>query len=105
MYCYKTFCENKEILLPTQKGRSRLAPFEIVYVEPRELGPRFHLTNRPIETSAKFSDLIAMLPERNFTLCHRTILVNFAFVKHLRSHEIELADGRTFPVSKIAPLI
>ena len=43
---------------------------------------------------------MVILPERNFTLCHRTILVNLAFIRHLRSCEIELADGRTLPVSK-----
>ena len=100
LYCYKTFCEKKEILLPTEKGLSRLSPSSIIYAEPWERGSRIQLTSGPIETSAKFSDLAAILPERNFTLCHRTILVNLAFVKHLRSNEIELADGRTLPVSK-----
>ena len=100
LYCYKAFFENKELLLPTEKGQSKLAPSDIIYAEPWERGVRLHLTNGPIETSAKFSDLTAILPERSFTLCHRTILVNLAFVKHLRSNEIELADGRTLPVSK-----
>ena len=100
LYCYKTFCEKKEILLPTEKGQSKLAPSEIIYVEPWERGSRLQLTSGPIETSAKFSDLMAILPERSFTLCHRTILVNLAFVKHFRFHEIELADGKTLPVSK-----
>ncbi|MDE7245497.1 MAG: LytTR family transcriptional regulator DNA-binding domain-containing protein, partial [Oscillospiraceae bacterium] len=84
----------------TEKGQSKLAPSEIIYVEPWGRGVRLHLTGGPIETTAKFSDLAALLPERSFTLCHRTILVNLAFVKHLRPHEIELADGRTLPVSK-----
>lgn len=100
LYCYKTFCEKKEILLPTEKGQSKLSPSDIIYVEPWARGSRLQLISGPIETSAKFSDLTAILPERSFTLCHRTILVNLAFVKHLRSYEIELADGRTFPVSK-----
>lgn len=100
LYCYKTFCEKKEIMLPTKKGQSKLALSEIIYVEPWERGSRLQLTSGPIETPAKFSDLMAILPERNFTLCHRTILVNLAFVKHFRFHEIELADGKTLPVSK-----
>lgn len=100
LYCYKTFCEKKEILLLTEKGQSKLSPASIVYVEPWERGSRLQLTSGPIETTAKFSDLTAILPERSFALCHRTILVNLAFVKHLRSYEIELADGRTLPVSK-----
>ena len=36
LYCYKTFCENRDILLPTEKGRSRLSPSSIIYAEPWE---------------------------------------------------------------------
>ena len=100
LYCYKTFCEKKEILLPTEKGQSKLAPSDIIYVESWERGSRLQLTSGPIETSVRISERASMLPERSFTLCHRTILVNLAFIKHLRSYEIELADGRTLPVSK-----
>ncbi len=100
LYCYKTFCEKREILLPTEKGQSKLSPSDIIYAESWERGSRLQLTGGPIETPAKLSELAAMLPERSFTLCHRTILVNLAFVKHLRSREIELADGKTIPVSK-----
>ena len=100
LYCYKTFCEKKEILLPTEKGQSRLAPSSIIYVEPWERGSRLQLTSGPLETSVRISELAAMLPERSFTFCHRTILVNLAFIKHLRSCEIELADGRILPVSR-----
>ncbi len=98
LYCYKTFCEKKEILLPTEKGQSKLAPSGIIYVESWERGSRLQLTSGPIETSVKISELAAMLPERSFTFCHRTILVNLAFIKHLRSCEIELAG--ILPVSK-----
>lgn len=100
LYCYKTFCEKKEILLPTEKGQSKMAPSSIIYVEPWERGSRLQLTSGPIETSARISELASMLPERCFIFCHRTILVNLAFIKHLRSCEIELADGRILPVSK-----
>lgn len=100
LYCYKTFCEGKEILLLSEKGQSRLAPSDIIYVESWERGTRLQLTSGPVKSSTKISDLAAMLPERSFTFCHRTILVNLAFVRHLRSHEIELADGRMLPVSK-----
>ena len=41
-----------------------------------------------------------MLPERSFTFCHWTALVNLTFVKYLRSHEIELAGGEILPAGK-----
>lgn len=105
LYCYKTFCEKKEILLPTEKGQSKLAPSSILYVESWERGARLQLTGGPIETSVRISELASMLPERSFIFCHRTILVNLAFIKHLRSCEIELADGRILPSASIASLI
>lgn len=100
LYCYKTFCENREILLPTEKGQSKLSPADIIYAESWERGARLHLGSGPIETPVRISELAAMLPERSFTFCHRTVLVNLSFIKHLRSHEIELAGGETLPVSK-----
>ena len=100
LYCYKTFCEKKEILIPTEKGQSKLSPSDIIYAESWERGARLQFTSGPIETPVKLSELAAMLPERSFTFCHRTILVNLAFVKHLRFREIELADGKMLPVSK-----
>lgn len=100
LYCCKTFRESRGILLPTEKGQSKLAPADIIYAEPWERGSKLQLISGAIRTSTKFSDLMELLPERRFTLCHRTILVNLAFVRHLRPHEIELADGRILPVSK-----
>ena len=100
LHCCRALHEGRGILLPTEKGQSRLAPADIIYAEPWERGSKLQLVSGSIRTSAKFSDLMELLPERSFTLCHRTILVNLAFVKHLRSHEIELADGRVLPVSK-----
>ena len=69
-------------------------------MESWERGARLRLVNGPVETTARISELAALLPERHFTFCHRTILVNLAFVKHLRPREIELAGGETLPVSK-----
>lgn len=100
LYCNKTFCEKKEFLLPTAKGQSKLSPAEVLYAEPWDRGSKLHLTSGPVESTLKFSELAEILPERSFTLCHRTILVNLAFIKHLRTGEIELADGSTLPVSK-----
>ena len=100
LYCYQSFCQKRELLLPTEKGQSRISPGDIVYVESWERGARLRLVNGPVETTARISELAALLPERHFTFCHRTILVNLAFVKHLRPREIELAGGETLPVSK-----
>lgn len=100
LYCYKTCCENREILLPTEKGQSKLLFSDIAYVESWGRGSRIQFTDGSIKTPMRISEMAAMLPERSFTFCHRIILVNLAFIKHLRSREIELAGGETLPVSK-----
>lgn len=100
LYCYRAFCEETELLLPTEKGQSRIFPGDIMYVEPWERGARLKLANGFVETTDRISKLAELLPERNFTFCHRTILVNLAYIKHLRPREIELTSGETLPVSK-----
>lgn len=100
LHCYRIHCGQAEFLLSTEMGQSRIQPADIVYAESWKRGSRLKLVNGSTETTARISELAAALPERNFTFCHRTILVNLAFVKHLRSQEIELKDGSILPVSK-----
>lgn len=100
LYCYQTACAGREIFISTEKGQSRLAPADILYVESWERGSRLQLTSGPIVTSERLSEMAERLPQRSFTFCHRTVLVNLAYVRHLRPREIELSDGSTLPVSK-----
>ncbi|MCI8539386.1 MAG: hypothetical protein HFF18_12140 [Oscillospiraceae bacterium] len=55
--CRKTFCEKKEILLPTTKGQRRIPLSDILYVEAMERVTKLALTDRLEEVSMKFSDL------------------------------------------------
>ena len=48
----------------------------------------------------KFSDLAAMLPERQFVLSHRSYLVNLEHVRYVRNRELELTTGAVLPVSR-----
>lgn len=100
MYCYKTFCEKKEILLPTTKGQRRISLSGILYAEAMERVTKLALTDRLEELNIKFSDLSALLPERQFVLCHRSYLVNLDYVGYIRSRELELTTGEVLPVSK-----
>lgn len=100
LFCCRKQFEKKEILLPTASGHSKIPPSDIVYAETWERGVRLTLQEGRIETSAKISELAAMLPERQFVFCHRTILVNLAFVQSVRYCELELKNGDTLPVSK-----
>lgn len=100
LYCYKTFCEEKEILLPTAKGQRRIPLSDILYVEAMERVTKLALTDRLEEVTLKFSDLSALLPERQFQLCHRSYLVNLEHIAYIRSRDLELTTGEVLPVSR-----
>lgn len=100
VYCCRNCRQKKEILLPTAKGRSRISLLDIIYAETWDRGVRLTLPEGRVETSLKISELTAMLPEGQFVFCHRTVLVNLAFVHHLRCRELELKSGEVLPVSK-----
>ena len=72
----------------------------MIYAETWERGVRLTLKDGQEETGLKISELAAMLPERQFVFCHRTILVNLAFIQSIRYCELELKSGATLPVSK-----
>lgn len=100
LFCYRTRLTQKEILLPTASGQSRILPSDLIYAETWERGVRLILEGGQTETAMKISELAAMLPERQFAFCHRTILVNLAFIQSIRYCELELKSGVTLPVSK-----
>lgn len=100
MFCYHTRLEQKEILLPTAGGQCRILPSDVIYAETWERGVRLILKDGQRETGMKISELAAMLPERQFVFCHRTILVNLDFVQSIRYCELELKSGDTLPISK-----
>ena len=100
LYCYKTFCEKKEILLPTTKGQCRIPLSDILYVEAMERVTKLALRDRLEEVGMKFSDMTALLPERHFVLCHRSYLVNLEHIAYIRSRDLELTTGEVLPVSR-----
>ena len=100
LYCCKTFCEKKEILLPTSKGQRGISLSKILYAEAMERVTKLALTDRLEEVSMKFSNLSALLPERQFALCHRSYLVNLDYVAYIRGQELELTTGEVLPVSR-----
>ena len=100
LYCYKTFCEKKEILLPTTRGQRRIPLANILYAEAMERVTKLVLTDRLEEVTLKFSDLLELLPERQFQPCHRSYLVNLEHIAYIRSRDLELTTGDVLPVSR-----
>lgn len=100
LYCCRTKFIQKEIILPTAEGRRRVSTSDILYAESWNRGTRLFLTDGECRSNVKISELGKMLPEEMFALCHRTLLVNLAFIRSIRYCELTLKNGQVLPVSK-----
>ncbi len=99
LFCYENQIK-KEILLPTQNGQYKISLSDIVYAEAQGRGVKIILLNGQLEVKLKISELETMLPDQRFILCHRSYIVNLAFVQYIHYYEIKLQDGQTIPISK-----
>lgn len=77
----------------------RIAPHEVRYIESDRRKVRIHERTRTIETYARISELEAKLPDQ-FARCHKSFLVNLAYVAEFTGRELVLADGARLPVSQ-----
>lgn len=100
LYCCRSRTQRKEIALSTARGVRRIQTSDIIYVETWGRGVRVTLTDGQEEVGLKISQMEAMLPAEQFFLCHRTVLVNLAYVQYIRYCELELKTGAVLPVSK-----
>ena len=100
LHCCAAYLQPREIVLPTSEGQSKVNVRAIVYVEPWDRGVRLHFAHKKVEVRMSISQVAALLPEHQFAYCHRTLLVNLAYVRHLRYCELELKSGERLPISK-----
>ena len=100
LHCCAAYLQPREIVLPTSEGQSKVDVRAIVYVEPWDRGVRLHFAHKKVEVRMSISQVAALLPEHQFAYCHRTLLVNLAYVRHLRYCELELKSGERLPISK-----
>ena len=89
LYCCKTFCEKKEILLPTSKGQRGISLSDILYAEAMERVTKLALTDRTEEISMKFSDLSAL---------------TVTFRVDIQVNHISTGKGATTSDSRLLPL-
>lgn len=100
LYCCSRQFTQKEILLSTTEGKRRISVSDVIYIESWERGTRLVLNGGECKSSIKISKLEQMLPGEEFVSCHRSLLVNLAFIQSLRYCELTLKNGQVLPVSK-----
>ncbi|OZG61968.1 DNA-binding response regulator [Bifidobacterium lemurum] len=76
-----------------------VTPRDIIYAESRGRISRIHTERGVIESYLKLDELSARLPSR-FVRCHKSYLVNLAYVWRFQSAQMELSNGVTVPVSQ-----
>lgn len=90
----------KEILLQCQDETLHVSADEILYIEAQGKKTDLHLTDgRQLSCVLGINALKASLPE-DFTLCHRSFIVNIRYIKSIGKEELTLDSGYKLPVSR-----
>lgn len=76
-----------------------LNPQKISYIESDRRKVRISVGSEVVETYGSLSDLLQCLPA-SFVHCHKSFLVNMAFVAELGTDDIRLFSGEHIPVSQ-----
>ena len=104
LYCHQEARSRRErrqqLLLPTESGEVRLPAADIRYAEPFGRHSLLALPHGREVVRLPLSQLADLLPQQQFILCHRTVLVNLAYVQRLDVRELELTTGEVLPVSR-----
>lgn len=100
LFCSSAHLEQKEVLLKTADGQRRVLLDDIVYAEACNRGVHLILSDGEMEINMRLMELANILSFSHFMFCHRTILVNLAYIRNIRYCELDLSSGVSLPVSK-----
>lgn len=100
-----TFCHGKrysqeKLLIPINGGVRKISPEEICYIEIKGRKSRVVQEQEEWDTSISMDKLENMFEGKGFLRCHQSFLVNCAYIRTLRTSQVELIDGTEIPVSK-----
>ncbi len=68
---------------------------DIVYIETNKRNQYIHLINQkePVETTLTMKALCDALEDKGFIYCHKSFLVNYRYIKEIRTDTILLTEG------------
>ena len=76
-----------------------VSPRQIEYAESAKRIVRIHSAGQVFETYAKLGDLQSLLP-KSFIRCHKSFLINLAYVDEMTPEGVRMASGDAIPVSR-----
>lgn len=90
------------IVVHDAQGAPRaVAPEELVYIESAgKLQKLFFQSGEPLSARCALRELEEQLAGAGFIRIHKGFLVNYRFIRRIRSRGLELDDGRSLPVGR-----
>lgn len=99
-FCYEKLYGEQVLILHCDGGMRRIIPEEIYYIEIAGRKSRIRQANEALDVPLSITQMEQQLAGKGFVRCHKSFLVNCRYIKNFRTSQIELADGRSVPVSK-----
>ncbi len=100
-YCASLPAASGYLVVRWRRADRVLPVSEILYIEVLDYQLRIHTrTSGVLSTNGHLSQLERKLPEGQFLRCHKSYLVNLAYVKGIRRYHLLLSSGQSIPVSK-----
>ena len=91
----------RSLALPVRGGAQLRVPFEnIQYVTSDRHWSILHLTNGTQPYRVNFSEIQQMLPEDEFLLCSRGILLNMRYIDTAQGDRFVMTDTAVFPIRR-----
>lgn len=98
----KTKCEETDrcIMLEQNDETTRIYLRDIMYVESNGHYCVIHTKNDIISVREKISSLFSQLESKQFFMCHRSYIVNMAYVSRITKKDIVLDNGSMIPIAR-----
>lgn len=88
------------LLISDKKGQLSLNPYEVIYAEACNKSTVLSTSHGKLEPKVTFSVLEKELEPYGFIKIHRSILVNFRYIRSIQGTELHLDTGQILPISK-----
>lgn len=89
----------RPVLLKVGREGFIVRPSDVLYIESVKRKVRIVQRGKTVEAYAKIEDVKRLLPS-SFVRCHKSFLVNMAWIEHIEKGCITLHDGSMVPVSQ-----
>lgn len=89
------------VVLSTPSQAVSFLPDEVTYIDSLNRVRAIHFASGELmQINMTLASIFDELPAGRFAYCHRSVVVNLAYVKSVTSTEVILSDGTALPMSR-----